>query len=102
MATQTLAAADAILKDLYVGPIVEQLNYKTYLIDQIERDADHIDFTGRRAIFPVHTGRNRGRGARGDGGTLPGAQPGAWQDAIYGVTQQYMGIEITDLAIDAS
>jgi len=25
MATQTLAAADAILKDLYVGPIVEQL-----------------------------------------------------------------------------
>lgn len=25
MATQTLSAADAILKDLYVGPIVEQL-----------------------------------------------------------------------------
>ena len=43
MATQTLALADAILKDLYVGPIVEQLNNKTYLLDQIERDTDHVD-----------------------------------------------------------
>jgi len=28
MAGQTLTAADAILKELYVGPIVEQLNQK--------------------------------------------------------------------------
>ena len=70
MATQTLAAFDAALKDLYVGPIVEQLNQKTYLIDQIERDADHIDHTGRRAVVPVHKNRNRGRKSIADGGTL--------------------------------
>jgi hypothetical protein len=58
MATQTLATADAILKDLYRGPIIEQLNYKTYMLDMIERDGDSVDFTGRRAIFPVHSAPN--------------------------------------------
>jgi hypothetical protein len=102
MSTQTLAAADAILKDLSVGPVVEQLNNKTYLIDQIERDSTSIDHTGRRAIVPVHTGRNRGRGARGDGGTLPVAGTQTWQDAIIKMTYQYIGIEVTDAAIEAS
>jgi hypothetical protein len=40
MATATLATADAILKDLYRGPIIDQLNYKTYMLDMIERDAE--------------------------------------------------------------
>jgi hypothetical protein len=102
MATQTLSAADAILKDMYVGPIVEQLNNKTYMLDQIERDSDHIDHTGRRAIVPIHTGRNRGRGARGDAGTLPVAGTQTWQDAIVNITYQYQGIEISDGAIQAS
>lgn len=102
MATQTLSAADAILKDYYVGPVVEQLNYKTYLLDQIERDSDHVDLTGRRAIAPVHTGRNRGRGGRGDGGTLPTAGTQTWADAIINITYQYAGIELTDGSIKAS
>jgi hypothetical protein len=102
MAGQTLAAADAILKDLYVGPIVEQLNQKTYMLDQIERDSDHIDLTGRRAIVPLHTGRNRGRGGRGAGGTLPNAGRQSYQDAIIKITYQYSGIEIDDAAIEAS
>ena len=46
MATQTLAAADAILKDLYVGPVVEQINNKTYLIDQIEGTSNIVVETG--------------------------------------------------------
>lgn len=102
MATQTLATADAILKDLYVAPVVEMLNNKTYLIDQIERDSDHIDHTGRRAIVPVHTGRNRGRGSRGDNATLPTAGAQTWQDAIIPIRYHYQGLEITDPAIEAS
>ena len=102
MATQTLSAADAILKDMYVGPIIEQLNKKTYMLDQIERDSDHIDHTGRRAVLPLHTGRNRGRGARGSGGTLPTAGRQSYQDAIVKLTYQYAGIEIDDAAIEAS
>lgn len=102
MATQTLSNADAILKDLYVGPIVEQLNNKTYMLDQIERDAQHVDLYGRRAIIPVHTNRNRGRGSRADGGTLPAAGRQSWQDAIVKIKGHFSGIEVTDQSIQAS
>lgn len=102
MATQTLSTADAILKDLYVGPIVEQLNQKTYLMDQVERDVDHIDHTGRRAVVPVHSGRNRGRGSRGDNSNLPLAGKQAWQDAIIPIRYHYQGMELTDPSIEAS
>lgn len=102
MATQTLAAADALLKDRYLGPVVEQLNQKTYMLDQIKRDSDSVDYTGRRAIFPVHTSRNRGRGGRGDGGTIPTAGIQAWQDAIVPITYQLASMEITDGSIEAS
>ncbi len=102
MATQTLAAADAIVKDLYVGPIVEQLNYKTYMLDRIERDADHIDHTGRRAIIPIHTNRNRGRGAGADNSNLPVAGVQSYQDAIVNIKYFYYAIEVSDPAIAAS
>lgn len=102
MATQTKSAADAILKDLYVGPVVEQLNKKTFMLDMIERDSDHIDHTGRRAIVPLHTTRNRGRGSRGDAGTLPTAGVQGYADAIVPIKYHYSAIEISDGAIEAS
>lgn len=102
MSGSSLASADAILKELYVGPIVEMLNQKTYLIDQIEKDSDHIDHTGRRAVFPVHKSRNRGRGSRGDGGTLPAAKKQGWQDGQVYIRYHYLGIELTDGEIEAS
>lgn len=102
MATQTLTTADAILKDLYVGPIVEQLNQKTYMLDRVQRDVDSLDHTGRRAIIPVHSGRNRGRGSRGDGGTLPSAGYQSWQDAIVSIKYHLYGIQLTDMAIEAT
>lgn len=102
MATQTLAAADAVLKDLYVGPIVEQLNQKKFLLEQVERDADHIDHTGRRAVVPVHKSRNRGRRSIADGGTLPTAGVQGYLDAIVNLRYHTLGIELTDGAIEAS
>jgi hypothetical protein len=102
MATQTLAAFDAALKELYVGPIVEQLNQKTYLLDQIERDADHIDHTGRRAVIPLHKNRNRGRKSIADGGTLPTAGAQVYLDAIVPLRYHTYGIELTDQVIEAS
>ena len=102
MAIQTLTLADAILKDLYVGPIVEQLNYKTYMLDQIERDSDHIDHTGRRAVVPVHKNRNRGRVSIGDGGTLPTAGRQDWLDAYVAIRYHAYGISLTDQSIEAT
>jgi hypothetical protein len=102
MATQNLTTADAILKDLYVGPIVEQINQKTYLLDQIQRDSDAVDHTGRRAIVPVHKDRNRGRGSIGDAGTLAVAGKQAWDDAIINIRYHNYGIELSDASIEAT
>lgn len=100
--TQTLSTADAILKDLYVGPVVEQINQKTYVLDKVERDSDHIDHTGRRAIVPLHTNRNRGRGSRGDNSNLPQAGSQTYVDAIINIKYHYYGMELTDPSIEAS
>jgi len=104
MATQSLTNFDAILKTVYRGPIVEQLNNESYAIDQFERVAanDMGSFTGRSVIFPVHVARNRGRAAIGDGGTLPTAGSQSYADAT--VTMRYFtqGIELTDQVIKQS
>jgi hypothetical protein len=99
MAYQTLQTADAVLKDLYVGPMIEQINLKTYMLDQIERDSDHVDFTGRRAIAPLHTGSNRRRGSIPDGGTLPVPGMQAYLDAIIGIKYHTQGLSLTDQSI---
>jgi hypothetical protein len=108
MATQnlgssgTLAGADAVLKEYYPSAIVEQLNQKTFLLDQIDRDTEHVDFTGRRAIIPLHRNRNRGRVSIGDGGTLPGAGKQDWVDATVTIRYHASAIELSDAAIQAT
>lgn len=96
MATDNLTTADAILKDDYIGPVVKQLNNKTYMIDQIERETpETVDFTGRRAIWPVEKSRNRGRGSRGDAGTLPNAGGTTELDAMIVTRDNYEGVELS-------
>src|SRR5689334_14624563 len=99
MSTQTLSTADAILKDLYRGPIIEQLNYKTYMLDMIERDSDSVDFTGRRAVFPVHSAPNFSPTSFTDGGTLPTPGIQGYQDGIVAIKYHAGGMEITDQSI---
>ena len=104
MATQNLTNFDAILKNVYRGPIVEQLNQESYGIDQFERQAanDMGAFSGRQVIFPIHTARNRRRGSLADGGNLPTAGNQSYKDGI--VTMRYFaqGIELTDQVIKQS
>lgn len=99
MATQTLAAADAILKDMYRGPIIEQLNYKTYMLDRIERDSESVDFTGRRAIFPVHSQPNQSPTSFTDGGTLATPDFQEWIDGIVNIKYHDGGFEVTDQTV---
>lgn len=99
MAYQTLAQADAILKELYVGPMIEQLNYKTYMLDQVERDSDKTKFRGRRAIVPVHSRSNRSAGSIVDGGTLPTPGRQGYLDAIVDITYHSKGIALSDQSV---
>jgi hypothetical protein len=104
VATQNVAAADAILKNYYRGPIVELLNQETFLIDQVEQtNANDIGtFTGRQIIFPVHTGRNRGRGGVTDGGTLAQAGKQSYLDGIVPPKYFNQAIEVSDMVIEQS
>ena len=105
MATQTLSTFDAVLKNYYRGPIVELLNQETFLIDQIQQTtAGGIGgtFTGRQIVFPVHTSRNRGRGATTDGGQLAAAGTQGTLDALVPPRYLNQAVELTDMVIQQS
>ena len=79
MATQTLTTFDALLKNVYRGPIVELLNQETYLIDVLEKQNvnDMGAFTGRQ-LLPGCAGRAvrvRGRTVVADGPGRPWRAP---------------------------
>lgn len=99
MAVGTLATADAILKDLYYPRIIEQLNWKTYMLDQIQRDSDHIDAQGRRAIIPVESQGNESPGSMPDAGTLVTPQIDLEQDAIVAIKYHDGAISISDALV---
>jgi hypothetical protein len=99
VAVGTLATADAILKDLYRGPIIEQINYKTYMLDKIERDSTNIDMRGRRVIMPVEASGNESPSSFSDGGTLVNPQAALEQDLIAAVRYHDGAVELTDQLI---
>jgi hypothetical protein len=96
MAGATITTADAILKELYLGPIVEELNQKAYIIDQLERDSDNVDFTGRKFVVPVHYGRNAGKRAIKDGGAFAAAGSQKFKDATGYLRYMSMSLQVTD------
>jgi hypothetical protein len=106
MATQNLAGVDALLKNVYRGPWVEQLNQETIVLDIVEKtDANQLGtFSGfgRQLIFPVHSSRNRGRGSVTDGGQLATAGTQGTLDGIVGMKYFNTGIELSDQAIKQS
>ena len=99
MAVGTLATADAILKDIYRGPVIEQINYKTYMLDMIERDSDSIDAQGRRAIIPVESAGNESPTSMPDAGTLASPQVDLEQDAIVAIKYHDGGLSLSDALI---
>lgn len=104
MATQTLTTFDALLKNVYRGPIIDLLNQETYLIDQLEKqNVNNLgSFTGRQLVFPVHVSRNAGRGGTTDGGGLATAGAQGYLDGIVSIRYFNQGIELSDMVIKQS
>jgi len=97
---QTLSNFDDVLKLDYLGPIRDQINNSTILLQRLEKNEE--DVGGKKAIVPLHTGRNSGVGARADGGTLPTAGNQAYENAEYNCAYNYARIQITGPTIKAS
>jgi len=63
-----LTIFDPVLKDLYLGKIQEQINYKTVLLKIISRDEESV--SGRAAVISIHTAGSEAVCAIGSGGFL--------------------------------
>ena len=74
----TIATLDRILKDFYLGPIIEALNNQIEMVQLFQKSV--LDWSGRQVVIPIHVGRNngvayanesQGVGGGGTGDTLP-------------------------------
>lgn len=70
----TIAGFDAAFKDVYQGPVREQLNKKTRLLDLFTKgDIDQYEWEGRQLVLTLHKSRNKGVMATAEGSYLPAA-----------------------------
>lgn len=94
MATQTTAAADAVLKVSY-GKLHEQLRDDVPLWKNIERTSDHLTSGNTEAQFAINTRRNRGMGARNEMEDLPTPGNQKYARAKLYLKNYYAGISVS-------
>lgn len=51
----TRTTLDSLLKDFYLGPVVEQLNNEMLVLNMYEKMS--VDWSGRQTIIPIHVSR---------------------------------------------
>lgn len=100
IATATMAAVDAALKDDYEPMIREQLSNAWVLLSQLETNTK--DVQGRFAVLSLHVGRNSGVGARASGAALPAPGNQSYAEQRIPVTRNYASIAIAGDLIAAS
>lgn len=94
-----LTAANAVLKEDYLGPVREQLNNENPVIKKLVENKQEA--TGKRFFVPLHYGRNNGVGYRAEGAALPTAGNQQYKESTANVKYLYGGIEITGPTIKA-
>jgi hypothetical protein len=93
MAGATLTTVDSILKEYYLGPVVEQLNNEVLLLQRLESRSE--DLVGKAAFVPLHYGRSTGIGAVGESAALPSAGNQTYTRAEYDLKYLYGRIQVT-------
>lgn len=93
MAGGTITTISNMLKDIYLGPITEQLNNETLILARLETRTQ--DFVGNQVVLPVHTGRSGGVGARGEDQDLPAAGNQVYAKAVYDTKNLYGRLRVT-------
>lgn len=88
-----LAAANAVLKEDYLGPVREQLNNDNPVVKKLTEKKQEA--TGKRFFVPLHYGRNNGVGYRAEGAALPTAGNQKYKESTGNVKYLYGSIEIT-------
>lgn len=87
------------LKQLYLGPTREQLNTKTFILNQLEKNTK--DVVGSAAIIPLHVSRTSGIGSRAEGSDLPTAGNQGYKKASVGLKAHYGRIQVSGKVLRA-
>ena len=98
--SQNLTGFNEVLKEFYLGPVREQLNSDTILMQRLQRDTESV--SGRQIRIPVHVARNEGIGAVAEGGLLPDPGAQAYKELTFKVKYHYGRILLTGPVIFAS
>jgi hypothetical protein len=77
---------EAILKEFYLGPIIEALNSQLEMVQLFSKVT--LDWSGRKVVIPVHVSRNTGTGYRSETAGLPVAGGQGYVD--LNVTAKYL------------
>lgn len=93
MSGGTITTISNMLKDVYLGPISEQLNNETLILARLETRTQ--DFVGNQVVLPLHTGRSGGVGARGEDQDLPAAGNQVYKRAVYDTKNLYGRLRVT-------
>mgnify|MGYP000031033472 CR=1 FL=1 len=95
-----LSTFDAVLKDDYHGPVVEQLNQKNMFAAQIDKDTEN--FVGRKWIQPLHVTRNTGVGAGTESSALPTAGNQGFVDIVGPIRMNRGQVRLTTAVIESA
>lgn len=98
----TVAQYNAVLKDVYQGPIRNQIRKQTAIYDRVKKVGEHIVQNGRQAVFPILLGWPQGIGAANDGAPLPDAGQSRYVDCLVPIKHTYARIQVTGPVMRAS
>lgn len=96
----SLSTLSAVLKEFYLGPIVNQLNNEILAIELFQKA--QVDWQGKKVVIPVKVGRNSGVGFAAEGGTLPTAGNQQYADLLVEARYSYGRFNVTGQSIAAS
>lgn len=99
MANFDLTNMDNLLKDYYLGPIRDLINYRTILSRYVARNRK--DVSGRQIVTPVMYELNQGLGSRAEDVALPAAGYERTQLSKTTIKYNYGALRITGPALEA-
>ena len=94
----SMAVVDNLLKEVYEDQgFHEQLNNEVITLRRIEKTTEGTtsEIGGKYTVFPIHTHRNHGIGARREGEVLPAARTNGWAQARVALNKFDGSIELT-------
>lgn len=92
-----LTTLSNVLKDLYLGPIQEQLQNEILFLNRVSPKAQEL--VGNQAVIPLHTSRTGGIGSRGEGDALPTDGNQGYRRLTYDLKYHYGRVKISGVAM---